>query len=1290
MAAGATFQSHVGALLAVELLTGRQVFPLTLPSQVSALSSEVGGAGDDWRIELRSGSVLDLQVKSGRYGLTADAGDMLSAMGSQLQANPNQYAALVVEPESDPRWKHLRIRLDQLRQGRDEIGSDDVERCISLLGGTRVAVRFFVFSIDQPSATELAASVLSHVVGSLDAARTTLQVLTTLAGRSSATKGRWTKNEIVDLLAAQGVRPLIGAPVFLASSAEIEESLCLPVSRGGAFLPVRLEPGAAGTIHARDYVDALARWTSSEGPNQVLIEGREQSGKSSSLLALARLWVERGGRVCYVSRELLPSELESLAESNCLTLIDLSDSQVLALPAPTLIATAIRARKLVVARRPEEPVNPTSPSYVFGSWLTSAFQDAPTQIPSAESPRLRFLVPNPTDDELAQIIAQLSARFGIVVEDIAGFDVAAAVRRETIADASIGILNLAFMVLNARRPPATPLWTVVTSEANEILSGDWLRESNPRIETVIRQLVDGFPAGVASFLRRASEFAQCTEGILYGLWHEPTLRVIWEAADTEKPWTRGRPDLESILVLRREHKLAGSDIGLFSLRIRDEQLALLAEENDALRSEVVALVARAADAEPTGDERTVLMFDSGRALVKKGAKNRDVNSIREGCRRQVAVELLPTNSISQLHAGHPATRLGPISFSAIGQSLRGIWIANGLLDWQEAATAARLGAEEVDPDGGHLLTRFAAFAVLRSRKCWPGDIERSAEISRRMAEYLLTLPDPDTVGILNTVAEFIVSPWLVLQVDPERVESYQLELLKMFQPLVARSPDSGEIWWNALSISLRRCMEDPRLSLEIRRAWFEHLQAVYRKLHLDTSHRMFWINSLSLALARIPFETVYSDSNLERQALFCAVLDQLKRQEPRAGRSLILDILSNAAKNIAFTPGDDSTKRLWLGVLTDEMILVESGTRTSPLLDVVADSLAELLGGDWEGVEATERERWAAVFVNLIAPKAPLWDGPFKWPEVVGSCISRVYALNRPDIDRARAARTIIDLARVADPGANDAFEQVALGMGAGCTLLFQVHLGISERAKLATEILDLSANDHEKTGSVVRAIVELAARPGEKDERALRVAGAELFWSHVPSSIDADVVRVFLLAQLLAFKHGLLSPTIALSLPPAVPRGDSIDLFLRTGTFLCEKFEGEDRCRAISSLLDEVERTFADEPEPVAYSVTVIANVFNRVDDATAWRDIIVALSRVERIRRFIRTASIGVVHHLKESGFGPVAAARARWLVEEARAAGQRGSILASDRVRLRVEERTGHLPPGFWGRVAIFDRT
>ena len=135
--AGTNYQASVIAYVFVHVLTETKLRWIALADDTpSAVSGEVGGAGDDARIEFRTGSApIEIQAKHGLKPQKSIEAFEAIRDGSTL-ADATE-VMLVVDSTSSPAIRNDLWRdLDRLRSGRGDALKDLTRNIVSALGSS--------------------------------------------------------------------------------------------------------------------------------------------------------------------------------------------------------------------------------------------------------------------------------------------------------------------------------------------------------------------------------------------------------------------------------------------------------------------------------------------------------------------------------------------------------------------------------------------------------------------------------------------------------------------------------------------------------------------------------------------------------------------------------------------------------------------------------------------------------------------------------------------------------------------------------------------------------------------------------------------------------------------------------------------------------------------------------------------------------------------------------------------------------------------------------------------------
>lgn len=210
---GTTYQARVIAFVYAHMLAQARLgwFEL-LDDTPSAVSGETGGPGDDVRIELGTGEVVEAQAK---HGMTAGAklDEFLERLvGAPATPATNIRVVLVVNRASSRKlYLDLADDLDRIRSGRLDGLSADTEEVRKKLGSNAsVLERLSVLPVDVDAAKDPEwkgmTTLLSHALEDPSLVTAAQAVLADDGNRLCARKLRRTRNDLVALLEAAKIK----------------------------------------------------------------------------------------------------------------------------------------------------------------------------------------------------------------------------------------------------------------------------------------------------------------------------------------------------------------------------------------------------------------------------------------------------------------------------------------------------------------------------------------------------------------------------------------------------------------------------------------------------------------------------------------------------------------------------------------------------------------------------------------------------------------------------------------------------------------------------------------------------------------------------------------------------------------------------------------------------------------------------------------------------------------------------------------------------------------------------
>jgi len=232
-ASGMNFQAAVTAIAGSHLLLGASLGWLDglVEDVPTAIWAETAGPGDDVRIELRGGEVLEAQVKRG-----LSRGDKLwsamLALATGIDAGTIQYGVLIVSPDTSKTiWTQLASDSLRLGEGRtdnlSEIGQEWLNRLTAAslpVGAVSARLRIHVVhaSLADPTSVMMTRTRLAGLfVSATDVERVWLRLYQD-AHAITERRGRWEQASLARVLMTMGVQ---------ASTAGTPTSVALRVSR---------------------------------------------------------------------------------------------------------------------------------------------------------------------------------------------------------------------------------------------------------------------------------------------------------------------------------------------------------------------------------------------------------------------------------------------------------------------------------------------------------------------------------------------------------------------------------------------------------------------------------------------------------------------------------------------------------------------------------------------------------------------------------------------------------------------------------------------------------------------------------------------------------------------------------------------------------------------------------------------------------------------------------------------------------------------------------------------------
>lgn len=335
-ASGMNFQATVTAIAGCHLLLGEPLGWLEgLVSDIpTAIWAETGGPGDDVRIEMTNGEILEAQVKRGLHR-GSKLWESLLALARGVETGVIHYGVLVVSPDtSNTILTQLASDIQRLGEGRTDNLSEIGEEWVSQLSTgimpvnvvcARLRIHVVHTSNADPASVSLAKTRLASMFGSAHDVERVWHQLNSDAHAITARRGRWEQASLTRTLMAIGMQPsaaatpasvslrvshwafnanqyfsLLGVKTLLA----IDESW-LPLKVIVAD-PCEQEPadsaGALARYHAGPSVPRSARdrresfdaeWIG-RFHTRAIVVGGPGMGKSTLMIRLARLYARDG------------------------------------------------------------------------------------------------------------------------------------------------------------------------------------------------------------------------------------------------------------------------------------------------------------------------------------------------------------------------------------------------------------------------------------------------------------------------------------------------------------------------------------------------------------------------------------------------------------------------------------------------------------------------------------------------------------------------------------------------------------------------------------------------------------------------------------------------------------------------------------------------------------------------------------------------------------------------------------------------------------------------------------
>lgn len=335
-ASGMNFQAAVTAIAGGHLLLGTSLGWLDglIEDIPAAIWAETGGPGDDIRIELRNGEILEAQVKRG-LSRGENLWEALQALAVGLDAGEIQYGVLIVSPDTSKTiWTDLATDSRRLGEGRtdnlSDIGLEWLRRLSdAALPVDEVCSRLRIHVVHASDADYISVMMtrarLASVFARASEADSVWFRLLQDAHAITERRGRWEQAGLAQMLMGMGVQasaaasPASVAPRVSCWVADSNQHFSLlgvknSLSIDKAWLPLKAGVADPSEPEPTDPVVALARYHAGSGAprsgwnkqktleaewigrfyTRAVVMGGPGMGKSTLMTRLAGLYARDG------------------------------------------------------------------------------------------------------------------------------------------------------------------------------------------------------------------------------------------------------------------------------------------------------------------------------------------------------------------------------------------------------------------------------------------------------------------------------------------------------------------------------------------------------------------------------------------------------------------------------------------------------------------------------------------------------------------------------------------------------------------------------------------------------------------------------------------------------------------------------------------------------------------------------------------------------------------------------------------------------------------------------------